>query len=133
MTGLVLVAGISGTLGTHVARMLVERGETVRGAARSTGEFPTHADLAAVTGVEDVVYGDLADWDVADAACAGVDVVVFAAGSSGVAASFEDPLADLRGNALPWLSVLRACQPETRLILFSSQLVYGPSEGRPFV
>lgn len=127
-----LVAGVSGTLGRTIARHLKGKGWEVSGICRGPGEFREPEALAAALPAVDVHYGDLADLLVAQKACAGVDSVVFAAGSSGVAASFDDPVANLVGNAVPWINLLRSCRLGTHLVLLSSQLVYGPAGTTPF-
>jgi nucleoside-diphosphate-sugar epimerase len=127
------VAGISGTLGRSAACELVNGGWQVQGIARGPGEFRDHRSLEdAVTEVE-VHYGDLCDLVVARKVCADVRNVLFAAGASGVLPSFADPAGNLMGSALPWLNVLKSCQPGARLLLLSSQLVYGsPRNEEPF-
>ncbi len=122
-----LVAGVSGTLGRALADRLAGEGWVVSGICRGPGEFNDFEALTAAMPAVDLHFGDLADLPVAGKACADVESVVFAAGSSGVAASFNDPAANLLGNALPWLNLLTSCQLGTRLVLLSSQLVYGPA------
>ena len=68
----ILVTGITGFTGGHLARFLAKRGHEVRGLARPAGRTRT-AELSAA-GI-DVVPGDLTDPPSLAPACAGVDVV----------------------------------------------------------
>lgn len=128
----VLVAGVNGTLGRVAACKLATAGWAVDGIARGAGEFGEREFLEeAVKGVQ-VRYGDLCEVAVAEMACADVDSVVFAAGNSGVLASFVDPVGSLMGSVVPWLNVLASCRRGDRVVLLSSQLVYGPPADDPF-
>ena len=68
----VLVTGITGFTGGHLARFLVQRGRRVRGLARPASR--SRAAALADAGV-DVVPGDLTDPLSLAAACAGIDTV----------------------------------------------------------
>jgi nucleoside-diphosphate-sugar epimerase len=120
-----LVAGISGTLGRSAAYELVKGGWEVHGVARSPGEFGDHRLLEAAVEDVEIQYGDLCDLSLAQKVCTDVSSVLFAAGASGVLASFTDPVGNLIGSALPWLNILSSCQRGTHLVFLSSQLVYG--------
>lgn len=65
-----LVTGASGFVGSHVARLLVERGEGVRVLLRPSSDQRLLTDLPA-----ERVIGDLRDSDSLDRALAGVDTV----------------------------------------------------------
>jgi uncharacterized protein YbjT (DUF2867 family) len=71
-----LIVGASGTLGSVVARRLLEKGEAVRGMSRTPEKV---ADLKAM-GAE-VVRGDLRDPDSLRCACDGATAVIAAAHS----------------------------------------------------
>lgn len=127
-----LVAGVTGTLGAAVAIECIRSGRRVRGVSRGQAAGQPGLELAQrLRGVE-LTFGDLLNTDLAARMCEGVDTVVFAAGSSGVEASFADPAANLLQSALPWLTMMRSLSRGGRLILLSSQTVYGPSQGEPF-
>lgn len=128
----VLVVGVSGLIGRNTAKFLRDHNFMVRGVSRGPGEYQTAQALEADLTEIDLRFGDIADQSFADSALRGVDRVVFAAGVSGVAASFLDPEASRRGTVAPWLSLLEQCKPRTRIALMSSQLVYGPADARPF-
>ena len=72
-----LVTGAGGFLGRYIVEALVARGDRVRGLAR--GAYP---ELTAL-GVE-MVRGDLADKQMVDAACCGVDCVFHVASRVGI-------------------------------------------------
>lgn len=74
---MILVVGATGLLGGTIARLLLERGETVRILVRTGSPYE---DLVAV-GAEPVV-GDLKDPASLQTACAGVDAVVTTATSA---------------------------------------------------
>jgi UDP-glucose 4-epimerase len=128
----VLVVGVSGLIGRNTAKFLRDRDFAVRGVSRGYGEYreasAMKADLAGIS----LSFGDIADRSFAAEALRDVAQVVFAAGVSGVAASIADPVASHRGTVVPWLTLMEESRPGTRIMLMSSQLVYGPSHGRPF-
>jgi UDP-glucose 4-epimerase len=129
---IVLVVGVSGLIGRNTAKLLRDNDFKVRGVSRGFGEYRTaptmEADLAGI----ELRFGDIADDAFAKEVLQGVGRVVFAAGVSGVAASMADPVASHRGTFEPWLALLEHSNPRTRIVMMSSQLVYGPSLGRPF-
>lgn len=128
----VLVAGVNGTLGRVAACKLATAGWAVDGIARGAGEFGERESLEAAVKNVQVRYGDLCEVAVAEKACTDVEAVVFAAGTSGVIASFAHPVGNLLGSVVPWLNVLGSCHRGDRLVLLSSQLVYGPPADDPF-
>lgn len=128
----VLVVGVSGLIGRNTAKFLRDHNYPVRGVSRGFGEYQSAPAMEAdLTGI-DLRLGDIATGSFVNEVLRDVDRVVFAAGASGVAASLADPIASRRGTVTPWLSLLEQCTRGTRIVLMSSQLVYGPSVGRPF-
>jgi nucleoside-diphosphate-sugar epimerase len=129
----VVVVGVNGLIGRNAAKFLRDRNYAVRGVSRGYGEYREASAMEAdLTGI-DLRFGDISDPSFAKSSLRDVDQVVFAAGLSGVAASFADPIASRRGTVALWMSLIEKCRPGTRIVLTSSQLVYGPSTGRPFV
>jgi len=129
---IVLVVGASGFIGRNTAKSFRDNDFMVRGVSRGFGEYRTAAamreDLAGI----DLRFGDIADGAFVKEALKGVGRLVLAAGVSGVAASVADPAASRRGTLEPWSVLLEHSNPGTRIVMMSSQLVYGPSRGRPF-
>jgi nucleoside-diphosphate-sugar epimerase len=129
---IVLVVGASGLIGRNTAKFFRDKHSVVRGVSRGFGEYRTAAamqeDLAGI----DLRFGDIAYNAFAKEVLQGVEQVVFAAGVSGVAASMADPVASRRGTFEPWSVLVEHSNPGTRIVMMSSQLVYGPSSGRPF-
>jgi len=129
----VLVVGVSGMIGRNTAKFLRDHGYKVRGVSRGFGEYREASAMEADLADIDLRFGPISNDSFSEEVLDGVDGVVFAAGVSGVAASFVDPAASREGTVTPWLAMLRHARPGTRIVLMSSQLVYGPSNGRPFV
>lgn len=75
-----LVAGATGTLGSEVCRLLVEKGKAVRALVRATSASDKVVALESA-GV-DVVRGDLKDRKSLDAACQGASAVISTASST---------------------------------------------------
>lgn len=129
----VLVVGVNGLIGRNTAKFLRDNDINVRGVSRGIGEYQAASAMKADLAGIDLRFGDISDGSFSEMALDEVDDVVYAAGISGVAASFADPAASRQGMVAPWLGILQHARPGTRLVLMSSQLVYGPSRGRPFV
>lgn len=130
--GVVLVVGVSGLIGRNTAKLFRDGHYIVRGVSRGFGEYRTVSAMEAdLDGIE-LAFGDITDGAFAGEVLRGVDRIVFAAGVSGVAASLADPAASRHGTLDPWSVLLEHSQPGTRIVMMSSQLVYGPSRGSPF-
>lgn len=102
----VLVAGATGTLGTHLVRELVALGHRVVALTRNA------RSLRPVPHVLDVAQGDLADAASLDRACRGVEVVISCAGAPLAAGNLRDRRSfeevDWEGNRRLLDSVRRA-------------------------
>jgi len=130
--GILLVVGASGLIGRNTAKFLHRSGVQVRGVSRGFGEYRTASAMVAdLAGIE-LMFGDIANSLFAEQALRDVTRIVFAAGVSGVAASLTDPSASRHGTLDPWSVVVEHCMPSTRIVMMSSQLVYGPAHGRLF-
>jgi GDP-4-dehydro-6-deoxy-D-mannose reductase len=128
----VLVTGVTGFAGSHLAELLVSSGDEVHGLAH---EPPPFANLAAVQDRVRIHEGDITRLDDVQGALAGSqpDAVVHLAGMAVPTIASADPLAAVRVNVLGTATLLIALErhPTTRLVLASSADVYGAPERVP--
>src|SRR5438552_3999599 len=122
----VLVTGVSGFVGPHLARALVAVGVEVHG----LGPEPAPPDSARVP---------LASWQVADLreresladaiAAARPEAIVHLAGQSSAGRSFEIPEETFAINALgTWylLEAVKRAAPRARVLIVGTSEIYGP-------
>ena len=125
----VLITGITGFAGSHLAERLVASAADVHGLAFEEPPFP---HLAAVADRVRVHKGDITHLDEIRAAFAAArpDVVVHLAGQAVPTLAAKDPVGAVRVNVLGTSAVLAALDelPGTRLVLASSAEVYGDPE-----
>jgi GDP-4-dehydro-6-deoxy-D-mannose reductase len=128
----VLVTGISGFAGSHLAEHLVSRGDEVHGLAH---EPPPFKNLFAVRDRVRIHEGDITSLEDVRGALAGsqADAVVHLAGVAVPTIATADPVAAVRINVLGTATVLTALEqhPKTRLVLASSADVYGVPDRVP--
>jgi GDP-4-dehydro-6-deoxy-D-mannose reductase len=128
----VLVTGITGFAGSHLAEHLVSRGDEVHGLAH---ESPPFANLAAIQDRVRIHEGDITRVEDVQGALAGsrADAVVHLAGIAVPTMAAADPVAAVRINVLGTATVLAALEqhPKTRLVVASSADVYGAPERIP--
>lgn len=128
----VLVTGITGFAGSHLAERLVERGDEVHGLAH---EPAPHPSLARVAGRVTIHAGDILDAAAVRAAveAARCDVVFHLAGQAAPTIAAADPLGTIRINVLGTAHVADALRDRTdvRLVVASSADVYGTAESVP--
>ena len=139
----VLVTGVAGFIGFHVARTLLEAGETVLGIDNLNDYYDVRlkgARLAELAGLAGFRFERL---DLADAgalsACLrqhpGIDRIVHLAAQAGVRYSLSNPRAYVRANLVGHLEVLEAARnlPGLKhLVYASSSSVYGGNTKLPF-
>ena len=122
----VLITGITGFAGSHLAERFVTRGDLVHGIAHEDPPFP---NLAAVADRVRVHRGNILDIaSVRDAiAAARPDAVVHLAAQAVPTLAALDPVAAVRVNVLGTATLLAAleAQPRIRLVMASSADVYG--------
>ena len=122
----VLITGITGFAGSHLAERFVARGDDVHGIAH---EVPPFAHLAAVADRVHVHRGNILDIaSVKEAlAAARPDAVVHLAAQAVPTLAAQDPVAAVRVNVLGTATLLAALDayPETRFVQASSADVYG--------
>ncbi len=117
-----LVTGGGGFIGSHVCEALVAAGHDVRVVDR---------DPVTIVADARTTIADLNDHGVADAAVAGVDVVIHQAARVGLGLDYRDAPGYVADNDLVTarlLAALTAREWRGRLVLASSMVVYG--EGR---
>ena len=122
----VLITGITGFAGSHLAEHLVARGDDVHGFAF---EPQPHPNLAKVRDRVTIHRGDITSTDDLRAAlrAAHPDVVVHLAGQAVPTQAAKDPVGAVRVNVLGTAAVLTAVeeQERTRIVFASSAEVYG--------
>jgi GDP-4-dehydro-6-deoxy-D-mannose reductase len=128
----VLVTGITGFAGSHLAEHLVSRSDEVHGLAH---ESPPFANLIAVRDRVRIHEGDITRLEDVQGALAGsrADAVVHLAGVAVPTEASADPVRAVRINVLGTAAVLTALEqhPKTRLVLASSADVYGAPDRVP--
>jgi len=128
----VLVTGISGFAGSHLAELLVSRGYEVHGLAH---EGPPFANLRSIQDRVRIHEGDITRLEDVQGALAGsrADAVVHLAGMAVPTIASKDPIAAVRVNVLGTAAVLSALEehPRTRLVFASSADVYGAPDRIP--
>jgi UDP-glucuronate 4-epimerase len=137
----VLVTGVAGFIGFHVARCLLERGDTVIGTDNLNPYYDVRlkeARLARLTGRERFKFLrlDLADRSGMAALFHNEHPVrvVHLAAQAGVRYSLTNPHAYIESNLVGFLHILEGCR-ETRvehLVYASSSSVYGANTHMPF-
>ena len=123
-SGLALVTGGAGFIGSHLVETLLARGRRVRvldDLSSGRREFlPRHPDL-------EVITGDLRDPETLRGALGGVEVVFHQAALRSVPRSVEDPFAYHDVNATGTMRLLLAARAAAvrRVVFASSSSVYG--------
>jgi GDP-4-dehydro-6-deoxy-D-mannose reductase len=128
----VLITGITGFAGSHLAEHLLSRGDEVHGFAH---ERPPFRNLAAVADRVRIHEGDVTRLDDIQGALAGsrADALIHLAGMAVPTLASADPVEAVRINVLGTAAVLTALEehPKTRLVLASSADVYGAPDRIP--
>jgi GDP-4-dehydro-6-deoxy-D-mannose reductase len=130
VTARVLITGITGFIGSHLAERLVADGVEVHGLAF---EPPPHAHLAAVASKIAIHRADLTDPDALRGAIAAArpDAVVHLAGQAIPSLAQRDASGTVQVNVVGTANVLAALEPGVRLVYASSADVYGVPERVP--
>ncbi len=126
-----LITGISGFIGSSIARALLDRGEKVRGVDNfSTGK---RENLAAILDRIDFIEADILDLAAMKRACAGMDYVFHQAAIPSVPRSVVDPLSSNQANADGTLHVLIAARDAhvKRVMYAASSSAYGDTPTLP--
>ena len=130
MTTRVLLTGITGFIGSHLAERLVADGVEVHGVAF---EPPPHPHLAAIADKVAIHRADLADAEGLRGAFAAArpDAVVHLAGQAIPSLAQRDASGTVQVNVVGTANVLAALEPGVRLVYASSADVYGVPERVP--
>ena len=128
---LFLITGISGFIGSSLARALLASGEQVRGVDNfSTGR---RENLAEILSRIDFREADILDLDALRKACDGVDFVLHQAAIPSVPKSVLDPLGSNRSNVDGTVNLLVAARDAKvkRVVYAASSSAYGDTPTLP--
>ncbi|GGB16022.1 NAD-dependent epimerase [Sphingomonas metalli] len=139
----VLVTGMAGFIGFHVADRLAARGDTVLGVDDLNPYYDPALKRARLATLAErhgarvrFVQADFADDAALDAAVAGVEIdrIVHLGAQAGVRYSIDNPRAYARANLLGHLNILELARARTtqQLVYASSSSVYGGNTSLPF-
>ena len=119
-----LLTGITGFIGSHLAERLVADGLAVHGIAF---EPPPHPNLSEIASRLTIHHADLADADGLRAAIAAArpDAVVHLAGQAIPSLAQRDAIGTVQLNIIGTVNVLAALESGTHLVCASSADVYG--------
>ncbi|MBY9064136.1 GDP-mannose 4,6-dehydratase [Sphingomonas yunnanensis] len=140
----VLVTGVAGFIGSHVARRLIARGDTVVGIDNLNDYNPVQLKrdrLEAITadgGGERFTFHqlDFSDHEAIDAALGGTDIerIVHLGAQAGVRYSLSNPRAYVASNLAGHVNMLELARARRvdQMVYASSSSVYGTSPDLPF-
>ena len=142
----VLVTGSAGFIGFHVARRLLERGDTVVGYDQVNDYYDPTLKEARLEILYEVsqrtgapfwfIRSNLADSSAVEACFADhkFDRVVHLAAQAGVRYSLDNPLAYVESNIVGFTNILEACRHAAvaHLTYASTSSVYGANTSQPF-
>lgn len=136
-----LVSGAHGFVGSHLARALLESGDTVRVLDRPAprladvgGERQSGLDLLGIRDEVELVEADLRDAGAVDTAVAGADSVFHLAAQTIVGVARDSPLETFEVNVQGAWNVFEACRAHEveRVVFASSDKAYGSSPELPY-
>ncbi len=124
----VIITGVGGFIGAHVARAGQHRGWEVIGVDDFSVGHPDNVPA----GIE-LITGDLAVAETCRLLPARCDALLHLAGQSSGEISFDNPAADLHKNVISTLNLIRygIAAKASRLLYASSMSVYGEQGDRP--
>ena len=136
----VLVTGAAGFIGSHLAKRLLERGDTVIGLDNLNDYYPVSLKLARLASMEgdgfSFIKADLTDMETLSTLFEAMefDAVVHLAAQAGVRYSIENPRSYIESNIVGFANILECCRhnPVRHLVYASSSSVYGGNDKVPF-
>ncbi len=137
----VLVTGVAGFIGMHVALQLLRRGDAVVGLDNLNDYYDPRLKLARLEQLKafknfDYVQGDIADHETVERVFLNhaPQRVVHLAAQAGVRYSLENPQAYVQSNLVGFCNVLEACRQHqvAHFVYASSSSVYGANTRMPF-
>jgi CDP-glucose 4,6-dehydratase len=136
-----LVSGAHGFVGSHLARALLQRGDSVRVLDRPAprladvgGERRSGLDLLGIRDEVELVEADLRDAEAVAAAVADMDAVFHLAAQTIVSVARESPLETFEVNVRGAWNIFEACRTHEvgRVVFASSDKAYGSSPELPY-
>jgi UDP-glucuronate 4-epimerase len=138
----ILVTGVAGFIGYHVARRLIERGDRIVGIDSINSYYDPQlkrdrlAELEKLGGDFAFFRTDFADHDALQAATASLDFdrIIHLGAQPGVRYSLENPRAYIEANIVGHLNILELARSRktSHLVYASSSSVYGQNAKIPF-
>lgn len=137
----VLVTGVAGFIGMHVAQRLLADGYEVIGIDNLNAYYPVALKQARLTQLNDNPAFRFQLQDISDAASVMTlfarerfDAVIHLAAQAGVRYSLENPQAYIQSNLVGFANILEGCRhhPVVHLVYASSSSVYGMNTKVPF-
>lgn len=136
----ILLTGAAGFIGFHTARVLLERGDTVRGLDNLNDYYDVRLKQTRLAALEpfdrfSFASADIADPDqLAQAAAGDYDVIIHLAAQAGVRYSVENPYAYVHSNVTGQVAMfeLAARLGKLPVVYASSSSVYGANDKIPF-
>jgi UDP-glucuronate 4-epimerase len=137
----ILVTGVAGFIGMHVARKLMYRGDAVIGIDNLNDYYDPSLKHARLSQLDTHPNFRFEKLDVADRPCISAlfgrenfDYVVHLAGQAGVRYSLQNPHAYVDSNLVGFVNILEGCRHHDvrHLVYASSSSVYGGNTKIPF-
>jgi UDP-glucose 4-epimerase len=124
----VLITGVAGFIGAHVASRFVKEGYDVTGV-----DDLSNGKAENVPAGVNFIKADLSDKSIIQSLPAGCKVILHLAGQSSGEISFDDPVADLKKNTASTLNLIQygIRHKMERIVYASSMSVYGNVDDKP--